>query len=208
MSRSTLDTSPDFHIRLLDQLLAVIPYVLLPDDISFPVLWPTDLHTGNIMVKPKDKPDVVCILDCQGMSVAPLNTLSSSWLWTISRRPKANIYIKRQLRTIAILHKRYKIPIVYNSPCQHALHEYPQSFVQRIEDMVRRSPPPRPISHRNSEQLGCHRGWDTLSLSLRWAGCAATLKRAHDWKSMDDVVCLLAKELGDGWVSNERYEEV
>ena len=36
MSRSTLDTSPDFHIRLLDQLLVVIPYVLPPDEISFP----------------------------------------------------------------------------------------------------------------------------------------------------------------------------
>jgi hypothetical protein len=38
MSCSTLDTSPDFHICLLDQLLAVIPHVLPPDLISFPVL--------------------------------------------------------------------------------------------------------------------------------------------------------------------------
>jgi phosphotransferase family enzyme len=82
MSRSTLDTSPDFHtarkarevtcISLFDQLLAVIPHVLPPDEISFPVLWHTDLHAGNIMVKPEDKPDLVGILDWQGMSVTPL----------------------------------------------------------------------------------------------------------------------------------------
>ena len=71
MSRSILDTSPDFHIRLLDQLLAVIPHVLPPDVISFPVLWHTDLHGGNIMVKPEGNPDVVGILDWQGMSIAP-----------------------------------------------------------------------------------------------------------------------------------------
>ena len=66
MSRSTLDTSPDFHIRLLDQLLTAIPHVLPPDVISFPVVWHTDLRAGNIMVKPEDTPD------WQGMSVAPL----------------------------------------------------------------------------------------------------------------------------------------
>ena len=36
------------------------------------MLWHTDLHADNIMVKPEDKPDVVGILDWQGMSVAPL----------------------------------------------------------------------------------------------------------------------------------------
>ena len=75
MSRSTLDTSPGVHISLLNQLLVVIPHGLPPDEISFSVLWHTDLHAGNIMVKPeglKTKPDLVGTLDWQGMSVAPL----------------------------------------------------------------------------------------------------------------------------------------
>ena len=182
MSRSTLDTSPDFHIRLLDQLLAVIPHVLPPDEISFPVLWHTDLHAGNIMVKPEDKPDVVGILDWQGMSVAPLfmqSVFAKFVRYTGDDRivvppgikipslpPDFELYpedqkadIKRQLR-MAILHKRYEVSIIYNSPYQACCTRVSANgarftpFVQCIEDMIQGSPPSLPISHRKSEQLG------------------------------------------------------
>jgi aminoglycoside phosphotransferase (APT) family kinase protein len=67
-----LDDSPETHIRLLDQFLAVVPHILPPEIISFPVLWHTDLHAGNIMIKPEGIPDAVAIIDWQGMGVAPL----------------------------------------------------------------------------------------------------------------------------------------
>jgi aminoglycoside phosphotransferase (APT) family kinase protein len=71
-SRSILNTSPDFHIHLLDQLLAVIAHVLPPEPMSFPVLWHTNLHGANILIKQEGKPDMVRVMDWKGMSVAPL----------------------------------------------------------------------------------------------------------------------------------------
>jgi hypothetical protein len=67
-SLSVLDTSP-VHVRLLGQLLVVTPYLLLPDN---PLLWHTDLHGGNIMIKAEGTPDITNIIDWQEISVAPL----------------------------------------------------------------------------------------------------------------------------------------
>ena len=98
------------------------------------------------MVKPEDNPDMVGILDWQGMSVAPLFMQSvfakfvrytgddidiPPGLQIPSLPPDFELYpedrqadIKHQ-RRMAILHKRYEASIIYRSPYQHAVHEYP-----------------------------------------------------------------------------------
>ena len=46
-----VDTSPEFHVRLPDQLLTVASRnLLLPDIISFPVLWCINLDANNIII--------------------------------------------------------------------------------------------------------------------------------------------------------------
>jgi hypothetical protein len=239
MSRSTLDTSPDFHICLLDQLLAVIPHVLPPDLISFPVLWHTDLHAGNIMVKPEDQPDMVGVLDWQGMSVAPLFMQSvfakfvrytgddriviPPGLKMPSLPPDFEQYPEDQKadlkhhRRMAILHKCYESAIIYNSPYQHAVHEYPH-----MEHVM----PPLYSASRTWYEGAHHllqylieiqKNWDDIAPGIPFP-CRLDKEDMQQHqreyarlKAYDDVVCRLAKELkveGDGWVSNERYEEV
>jgi hypothetical protein len=79
VARSALDDSPEFHIGLLDQFLAVAPYVLPLETVSFPVLWHTDLHAGNIMIKSEGTPDVAAIIGWQGMGIAPLFMQYATW---------------------------------------------------------------------------------------------------------------------------------
>ena len=238
MSRSTLDTSPDFHIRLLDQLLAVIPHVLPPDFISFPVLWHTDLHGANVMVKHEGQPDLVGILDWQGMSVAPLFMQSvfakfvrytgdgivippglklpsfPSDFDQYSEDQKADINYQRRM---AILHKTYEASIIYKSPSQHAVHEYPH-----MEHLL----PPFYSASRTWYEGAHHLLQYLIEIQNNWDEIAPGIpfpclldKQAMEQhqnefarlKAYDDVVSRMAKELGvegDGWVSNERYEEV
>jgi hypothetical protein len=147
VARSSLDDSPETHIRLLDQFLAIAPHILPPEIISFPVLWHTDLHAGNIMIKPEGTPDVVAIIDWQGMGVAPLFMQSVFAKFVrysgddrIVLPPGIKIptlppdfaqysedeqtYIKGQLR-LGIFHKCYEASIIRHSPFQHVVHEYP-----------------------------------------------------------------------------------
>ena len=239
VSRSVLDTSPEFHIRLLDQLLAVLPYVLPPEQISFPVLWHTDLHAGNIMVKHEGTPDMVGVLDWQGMGVAPLfmqSVFAKFARYTGDDRivippgvqnpllplnfdqyaEDQQVYLKSQLR-LAILHKRYEFSIIYHSPHQHAVHEYPH--------MGHLLPPLYSASRTWYE--GAHHLFQYLvEMQERWNDIAPgtpfpvrlpkqDIEQHHReyarLKAYDERVSSITKELkleGDGWVSNERYEEV
>ena len=165
------------HVSIYASYLTRLPHssprsitsrILPPDEISFPVLWHTDLHAGNIMVKPEDKPDVVGILDWQGMSVTPmlsvfakfvstpemivslypwhLNTLPpESWLWTISGRPKSRCKTSTTYgdssQTFRDLdHLYWSVPACCTRASANGVPFPP--FVQRIEDMVWWGSPP------------------------------------------------------------------
>ena len=239
MSRSTQDTSPDFHIRLLDQLLAVIPHVLPPDVITFPVLWHTDLHAANIMVKPEGNPDVISILDWQGMSVAPFfmqSVFAKFVRYTGDDRivippglkipslppdfeqypedQKADI---KQQRRMAILHKHYEAKIIYNSPYQLAVHEYPH-MEHLLPPLYSASRTWYEGAHHLCQYLNeIQNNWDEIAPGIPFP-CRLDKQDMEQHqreyarlKAYDDVVSRLVKELdleGDGWVSNERYEEV
>ena len=239
VSRSVLDTSPDFHIRLLDQLLAVIPFVLPPEQISFPVLWHTDLHAGNIMVKSEGTPDMVGVIDWQGMSVAPLfmqSVFAKFARYTGDDRiaippgiqkpslppdfgqypEDEQVYLKSQLR-LAILHKRYEFSIIYRSPYQLAVHEYPH-----MEHLL----PPLYAASRTWYEGAHHLAQYLIEMQESWNEIAPgtpfpvclhqeDIERHYTeyarLKAYDERVYSIAKDLkleGDGWVSNERYEDV
>jgi hypothetical protein len=99
------------------------------------------------MVKPEGAPDLVGIIDWQGMGVAPLfmQCVFAKFVgYTGDDRivlpPGIKIptlppdfaqcsedeqtYIKGQLR-LGIFHKYYEASIIGHSPLQHAVHEYP-----------------------------------------------------------------------------------
>lgn len=65
--------SPEVHIKLLEYLYTLVPYITAPPAISTFVLWHTDLHSANIFVESKTvEPGICGVIDWQGMSVLPL----------------------------------------------------------------------------------------------------------------------------------------
>lgn len=65
-------TSPEDHIRLLQQFLAVLPHILPPAEITRPVLLHQDLHGDNIFVHEDDPTKISSIIDWQATYAAPL----------------------------------------------------------------------------------------------------------------------------------------
>ena len=235
VSRSVLDTSPDFHIRLLDQLLEALPYVLPPEQISFPVLWHTDLHGGNIMVRPEGTPDMLGVLDWQGMGVAPLflqSVFAKFARYTGDDRivippgvqnpllppnfdeypEDEQAYLKSQLY-LAILHKRYEFLIIYHSPYQHAVHEYPN-----MEHLL----PPFYSASRTWYEGAHHlfqylvemqEGWNDIApgtpfpVRLHKQDIERHHKEYARLKKYDERKSSIARELkleGDGWVRDTK----
>ena len=65
--------TPETHIRLLDQYLCVLPYILpRGTGIDSPVLWHHELHPQNLFVDDKDPTKITGILDWQAVWAAPL----------------------------------------------------------------------------------------------------------------------------------------
>lgn len=65
--------TPETHIRLLDQYLCVLPYILpRVTGSDRPVLWHHDLHPQNIFVDDRDPTKITGILDWQAVWAAPL----------------------------------------------------------------------------------------------------------------------------------------
>ena len=64
--------APIIHIRLLEQFLPILPFIL-PKDwfISYPTLWHTDLHGDNIFVDPTNPSKITSIIDWQSTSANP-----------------------------------------------------------------------------------------------------------------------------------------
>lgn len=211
---------------------------ILPEGtLSNPVLWHTDLHGGNILIDDAAKitgiidwqgttigPIFVqsmfakCILPCTDSRIVipggyDLPTLPSD-LDQYSEVEK--VKIKKHLRR-ALLHKTYQFMITRFSPDQLAVHEYPP-----LEFLM-----PTVYSFSRTWYEGAHRlrqylldaeeSWDSLALAtafpIQWD---SEVLRQHrlvqdSFKIHTQRVEELYKELhveGDGWVSNERYEEV
>lgn len=191
------------------------------------------------MIKPEGKPDMVGVLDWQGMSVAPLfmqSVFAKFVRYTGDDRivipPGIQIpslppdfgqytedeqaYIKGQLR-LAMLHKRYEISIISNSPYQYAVHEYPH--MQHV------LPPLYSASrtwyegahHLLQYLIEMQESWDDIApgtvfpLLLKMQDIEEHHREYARLKAYDDRVSHLMDDLkleGDGWVSNERYEDI
>jgi hypothetical protein len=236
MSRSVLDTSTDIHIRVLDQFLAVIRRLN-----RYPSQYCGTLISTlvNIMVKPTGTPDMVGVIDWKGMGVAPLfiqcvfakfaqytgddridippGLKIPSLPPDLDQYPEdEQVYLKGQLR-LTILHKGYEYSIIYHSPYQHAVHEYPH-----IEHLL----PPLYNAPRTWYEGAHHLVQYLIEMQESWGNIAPgtpfpvrlhkqDVERHHKeytrLKAHHDPVFRLAEELkleGDGWVSNERCEEV
>lgn len=64
--------APSIHIRLLEQFLSIVPFILPKDQfISYPTLWHTDLHRDNIFVDPTNPSNITSIIDWQSTSAKP-----------------------------------------------------------------------------------------------------------------------------------------
>lgn len=145
--RSDSESAPDAHIRLLDNFLAVIPTILPPDELSAPVLWHNDLHASNIFVSPEGPPDILGLIDWQGISVRPL-FLQASFAACVRYQGDDRItippgmaapmlppdfesyseedkeYLKGQER-LAIIHKYYETRVTLRNPVYFASQTYP-----------------------------------------------------------------------------------
>lgn len=68
----TVSATPEKHIRLLEQFLTVLPHILPPEEINYPVLLHHDLHADNIFVDEADPTKISDIIDWQAVYAAPL----------------------------------------------------------------------------------------------------------------------------------------
>lgn len=69
---NTRPYEPSIHIRLLEQFLSIVPFVLPKDQfINYPTLWHTDLHGDNIFVDPTNPSKITSIIDWQSISANP-----------------------------------------------------------------------------------------------------------------------------------------
>ena len=145
--RSDSENVPDAHIRLLDDFLAIIPSVLPPDELCAPVLWHTDLHASNIFVPPEGSPDILGLIDWQGISVRPL-FLQATFAPCVRYQGDSRItippgmaaptlpqdfesysevdkeYLKGQER-LAVIHKYYETRVMQRNPLYFASQTYP-----------------------------------------------------------------------------------
>ena len=156
-----------------------------------------------------------CLVVCMSYHQYPTEMAQRICLFTICQWGHVSIY------TIYLTQIPYSSPdssqsITHTSMLNMSIHKWStfHPFVQCIEDMVWESTPSHTISHWNSEQLGWHHTWETLSLSLRWARYAATPKRVCVIESLWWCGMSFGKRvqcwrwwLGFEWDS-ERYEEV
>ncbi|KAI9567965.1 kinase-like domain-containing protein [Boletus coccyginus] len=138
---------PDAHIRLLNNFLEVIPNILPPDELCAPVLWHIDLHASNIFVPSEGSPDILGLIDWQGISVRPL-FLQASFAACVRYEGDDRIIIppgmaaptlpadfesyseedkehsKGQER-LAIIHKYYETRVMQRNPLYFASQTYP-----------------------------------------------------------------------------------
>ncbi|PKY03575.1 kinase-like protein [Aspergillus campestris IBT 28561] len=72
ISSRIISSRPDIHVQHLEQFLAVLAYILPPEELSRPVLLHHDLHAGNIFVDHADPTKISGIIDWQTAHTAPL----------------------------------------------------------------------------------------------------------------------------------------
>ncbi|KAG8216322.1 hypothetical protein J3R82DRAFT_6392 [Butyriboletus roseoflavus] len=229
----------DAHIRLLDNFLAVIPSMLPPDELCAPVLWHIDLHASNIFVPPEGPPDILGLIDWQGISVRPL-FLQATFAACVqyegddritippgmaapmlpsdfeSYSEKDKEYLKGQER-LAVIHKYYETRVRQRNPLYFSSQTYPH-----IEHII-----PPILGASRTWYEGMHKLRQVLlELQDAWEDIAPGTPFPVSWdtdeiarhrkayprlmeyeESIEKVVKALQLE-GDGWVTNERYDEV
>jgi hypothetical protein len=191
------------------------------------------------MIKADGKPDMVGVIDWQGMSIAPLfiqSVFAKFARYTGDDRiiippgiskpslppdfdhypQDEQAYLKCQFR-LAAFHKRYEISIIYTSPHQHAVHEYP--FMEHLL-------PPLYSASRTWYEGAHHLVQYLTEMQASWAEIAPGTpfpvclherdieRHRREYvrlKFYDNQVSSIVKELGlegDGWAASERYGEV
>ncbi|KAF8446300.1 hypothetical protein L210DRAFT_2969073 [Boletus edulis BED1] len=146
--RPNHDEEPDTHIRLLGNILAIIPSILPPDEFCAPMLWHTNLQAPNIFVSSEGPPDIASIVGWQGISVGPL-FLQATFAQCIeycgddritivplkyilpllppdfeTYSEEEQAYLKREEK-LARLHKYYEVCIMQRHPLFTAQMTYP-----------------------------------------------------------------------------------
>ncbi|OBZ65402.1 Altered inheritance of mitochondria protein 9, mitochondrial [Grifola frondosa] len=226
------------HIDLLERLYAVAPHIIPPPQISQPVLWHTDLHGANIFLAPSGTPDIVGIIDWQGMCLAPLYmqatfaaflrysgdavAMEPGWVMPKLRvllesapaeeRPR----LEKELR-MAKRHKLYEVLVERGSPHHFASQVYP--FTGHVVLPT--------LSASRSWYEGSHHLREALfRIRSEWADIAPGVPlpvalEGIDWERhqldyarkerYEARAADVARQLGlegDGLIPSERYEQV
>ncbi|KAH0834239.1 hypothetical protein J3R83DRAFT_11556 [Lanmaoa asiatica] len=214
--RPDSENAPDAHIRLLDNFLAVIPRILPRDELCAPVLWHIDLHAANVFILPEGPPDILGLIDWQGISVRPLFLQATFAAYIFDSCSQEDKESEGQER-LAIIHKYYETRIMQRNPLYFASQTY--SHMKYIVPPI----------------LGASRTWYEgmhnlrqvlLELQDAWEDIAPGTPFPFEWdtneivKHREAYVGLMEYEEriekvveglqleGDGWVTNERYNEV
>ncbi|EZF91057.1 hypothetical protein H113_07908 [Trichophyton rubrum MR1459] len=74
--RVSTPSSSKLHVKLLEQFITVLPYIIPPSEIIQPILMHQDLHFDNIFVDETDPSKVSGIIDWQATYSSPIFTQS------------------------------------------------------------------------------------------------------------------------------------
>ncbi|KAI0340144.1 hypothetical protein BDW22DRAFT_1360672 [Trametopsis cervina] len=234
--RWTNDTPQD-HIDLLEQLCVLMPYVV-PPDISHSVLWHTDLHLANLFVEATPQAELSAIIDWQSTSVAPLFMQASVPKFLLYKGedviidpgpvgpvlripiedspPEERPRLEKELK-MARRCKIYQLSMERDSLWHYAVHLYP--FIDHVRGTTLRA---ARSWYEGAEyvrdcvyQIGF--AWEEIApdaplpivmVKAEWDVHNEAYKRRVKY---DARVQELARQMNiemDGWVANDRYEEV
>ncbi|KAH0834678.1 hypothetical protein J3R83DRAFT_10202 [Lanmaoa asiatica] len=222
--RPDSENAPDAHIRLLDNFLAVIPRILPPDELCAPVLWHIDLHAGQhwqgISVRPLflqatfaacvryEGDDRITIPPGMAAPILPPDFDSCS--------EEDKEYLKGQER-LAIIHKYYETRVMQRNPLYFASQTY--SHMKYIVPPILGASRTWYEGMHNLRQvlLELQDAWEDIApgtpFPFKWdtneivKHREAYLRLMEYEERIEKVVEGLQLE-GDGWVTNERYNEV
>ncbi|KAI0682065.1 kinase-like domain-containing protein [Cytidiella melzeri] len=230
--------SPQEHVDLLERLYVLLSNMVPPPEICGPVLWHIDLHGGNIVLDSTDPTYINGIIDWQSVSIRPLYMQATFAKFVVYHgedvilepglvHPKLRVPLEEspqaeharlelELRN-ARLQKSYEGMMRRFNPWSHAVHAYP--FISSVRTPIERA---ARTWYEGSDHLRecifqIVQEWDEIAPGVplpvqveqaEWDRHKAKYARREKY---DTRVKQLQQDLGldpDGWVSNERFEDV
>jgi hypothetical protein len=219
-------------VSLLHRCLALIPSVIPPDDICYPILWHPDLSLSNILVAPAGPANILGLIDWQGTCITPYFMQANfppAFAYTagliemppgplpilpagIEQRDEAEQNTLRLHYRLALRHKKYEYMMskdaqrtaACSGPNLLELSMFPYYVVRLSSDGA---PPLRQALMEMASRFENHTSpilFTPEEIELHDKEFAGHTSYQMSVEALNGAI----EVEGDGWVDNENYEKV